>query len=155
MDGHESAELVVPQGFEGLAGLSLCTSTHVATPAMAAAPIPIARGELSAPPPAAGAAPAARFLFFFLSLLSLLSDWPEDSSRVVSWPCASKTVPFSSVIDKSPLRAAIRTVPSTSLTLKSVHAFEAGETFTSPAVVVTPLEVEMLTPPCSIRRELP
>ena len=115
--------------------------------AIAAAPIPIASGEFSNPPLAAGQAPGARFLFFLLLFLSV--SW-EDASRGISWPWATMTTSLPSLIVRSPFRPVIHTIPSTSETLNSVHAKEAGVTFTSPAVVATPLDVETVTPPCTI-----
>src|SRR5208337_3620307 len=48
-----------------------------------------------------------------------------------------------------------RTVPSISVTLNSVHAFDAGATFTSPAVAAISLDVDTVTPPCSISTDAP
>src|SRR3984957_2518558 len=64
-------------------------------------------------------------------------------------------MPSPSSIVKSPLRAAILTVPSTSTTLNSVQELETGSTFTSPAVVPTPRDVEIVTAPCSRRTDEP
>ena len=86
--------------------------------------------------------PGRCFLFFFFLLFSAAG---LVSSRVVSWPCASVTTFLPSLMVRSPLRAKILTVPSTSVTLNSVHAFDAGVTFTSPAVAAIPFEVDTVT----------
>src|SRR5580704_2069321 len=56
---------------------------------------------------------------------------------------------------RSPFRAAIWTLPSTSLTSNSVQAPAVGDTVTSPAEVDSDFEVDMVTPPCSNRTLLP
>ncbi len=70
-------------------------------------------------------------------------------------PAASVTVPLSSVMLRSPLSAAIFTVPSVSVTLNSVQALDTGATRTSPAVVATPFDVATDTPPCSTFKDEP
>src|SRR6202451_4182275 len=143
-------------GVDGLAGLLLGSSTQVVTPAMAAAPAPITMGEFRMPPSAATAAPAARFFFFFsLGCRSLLFTWSVDSCRVVSWPCGRVTEPLASLIKRSPLLAAILTVPSTSVAVHFVQAVDAGATVTSQAVAAPPCEGEPVSPPCAIFKDEP
>src|ERR1017187_4242325 len=134
---------------DGLAGSSLLIKTHTVPPATMPAPIPIAQGESSIPPqPGTAAAATLRFRLF-----SSFCDC--ESSRVVCWPCGSVVVPVSSWIDRSPFRAAIWTLPSTSLTSNSVQTSETGDTVTPPARVASNFEVEMVTPPCSNLRAPP
>jgi hypothetical protein len=104
-------------------------STHAVPPMTILAPIPMAQGESRAPPQAGITAAATRmFLFFFCSSLG----W--ESSRVLCWPCASVVVPLSWLMVGSPFRAAIWTLPSTSLlTSNSVQLPEAGDPVTPPA----------------------
>jgi hypothetical protein len=57
-------------GLLGLAGLSFFTSTQVVIPMIAPAPLPMAMGEFSAPPPGSGMASPSPFLcFFFFAIL--------------------------------------------------------------------------------------
>jgi len=131
-------------GLAGLSGSSSFTSTQTVTPTTAAPPVPTAIGEFRARPLAPGAAPAA--LLGFCRFLS--DEVSEDSSRVVSCPWARVTVSLPSLMVTSPLRTAILTVDICDVELgPGVQAFDAGVTFTSPAVVAVPLEVATLTAP--------
>jgi hypothetical protein len=56
---------------------------------------------------------------------------------------------------KSPSRAEIRTLPSTSFTSNSVQRPVAGDTVTPPARVASDFEVETDMPPCSSLTLLP
>src|SRR5579862_617498 len=141
-----------PYGLEGLTGSSLLVKAHTAPPTIRPPPIPMATGLLRMPPlaPAAGSTPAAPFFFFLLLLFCAWeSSCDEDSSWVVCCPCARVEVPLESLMVRSPLRAAISTLPSTSLTSNSVHTLARGVMVTPPARVASSFEVEIVTPPCS------
>ena len=108
-------------GLTGLTGSSLLVNSQIPPTTIKAPPAPTAMGEFRIPPDAPGEVPAAGFLRFFLELgCACESSCGMPSSRVVCCPWASRVAPLASLMVRSPLRAVICTVPSTSRTSNSV-----------------------------------
>jgi hypothetical protein len=121
----------------GLAGFSLFTSTTVVTPEIVAAPILVACGEFKIRPPLLE--PLRPVASFFILDLPVVRPRGLVASRLSSLCDRRNHV-------RSPSRATVLTIASMSVTLNSVQAFDAGVTFTSPAVAAIPFEVDTDTP---------